>query len=130
MSSERTAPDLDALRSACDALVAGAADPAAARAAAAGLWALGALAADDLLADLRALAAGHAARTGTEAGLADLLDALGRHEEAASHRGAVHRGLLSHAHARAQEARGEAARRAARAAARLAGVTEHRRRAA
>ncbi|MGQ7295307.1 hypothetical protein [Quadrisphaera sp. KR29] len=121
------ARDAQDLRAACDRLVEAAADPAAARAAVVAVWALGACAADDLLADLRALAAGHAARTGAEPGAADLLDALGRHAEAAAHRRAVGSGLREHRQGLLAAARARAAQGAARAAVRLAGVAEHRR---
>lgn len=121
--------DLPALHAACDRLVVTAADPAAARSVLLRMWALGAAAADDLLDDLCRAALNHAARTGTEASLTELLDALGHHQHAAALNQACARGLLEHdeatAHARAQRAV-----EAARAVARLAQVDQHRRGAA
>ncbi|MBF5081774.1 hypothetical protein [Quadrisphaera sp. INWT6] len=118
------------LQAACDQLVATAADPAAARALLVRVWALGAATADGLLADLCDVAATSAARAGTEPDAAALLDALGRHEEAARVREAVRRGLDDHQRSAGAAARVEAARRAARVAARLAEVSRHRRLAA
>lgn len=118
---------VDALRDACDRLVQTAADPAAARALVVSVWALGAAAADDLLADLCHVAAGSAERTGETASAADLLDALGRHEAAARLRESVERGIAAHERAAQDAARAERAVLAARAAVRLATTTEHRR---
>lgn len=122
-----TSPDVPALQSACDQLVTTATDPAAARALIVQMWALGAHAADDLLTDMRDVAARHAARTGTEMSAADLLDTLGRHQSAAQLREAINVALSAHQQAATDLARAERATRAARAAARLAQTTEHRR---
>lgn len=126
--------DVRALHAACDQLVASAADPDAARALLLRVWALGAAAADDLLADLGDVAARQAARTGSEATAAELLDALGRHQGASLVRDGVERGLADHRAAAealaAAAVRADAARRAARAAVRIAQVTHHRTRAA
>jgi len=121
---------VEGLQAACDQLVATAADPAAARALLVRVWALGAATADGLLADLCDVAATAAARAGAEPGAPALLDALGRHGEAARVRAAVQRGLEDHRRAVDDAARVEAARRAARAAARIAEVSRHRRDAA
>lgn len=118
--------DLQALHAACDRLVATAADPAAARSVLLRMWALGAAAADDLLDDLCRAAQHHAARTGTEASPAELLDALGRHQHAAALDQASARGLVEHDEATAQ-ARAQRAADAARAVARLVQVDHHRR---
>jgi len=118
------------LQAACDQLVATAADPAAARALLVRVWALGAATADGLLADLCDVAATSAARAGTEPDAAALLDALGRHDEAARVREAVRRGLEDHQRSATAAVRAESARRAARAAARVAEVSRHRRLAA
>lgn len=115
------------LQTACDQLVATAADPAAARALLVRVWALGAATADGLLADLCDVATTSAARTGAEPDAAALLDALGRHDEAARVRDAVRCGLEDHHRSADAAARAEAARRAARAAVRLAEVSRHRR---
>lgn len=126
----RTGSGVQDLQDACDRLVATAADPAAARALLVRVWALGAATADGLLADLCDVATTSAARAGTEPDAAALLDALGRHDEAARVREAVRRGLEDHQRSAAAAARAEAARRAARAAARIAEVSRHRRAAA
>ncbi len=122
------AQDLRALRTACDRLVATAADPAAARSVLLRMWALGAAAADDLLDDLCRAAQRHAARTGTEASPVELLDALGHHQLAAALDRASSRGLAEHDEATAQaQAQAQRAVEAARAVARLAQVDHHRR---
>ncbi|PWJ45792.1 hypothetical protein SAMN06264364_1515 [Quadrisphaera granulorum] len=132
-----SALDVDALREASDRLVDGAADPAAARALVVKVWALGASAADDLLADLCRAAERIAARTGAEPSAAELLEAVGRAAGAQHLRAAVESGLIAHERAAkvAAEAaldaereveRAASATRAARAATRLARVWEHR----
>lgn len=121
-----TGPDVDALRAACEELVQTAADPAAARALVVRVWALGAAAADHLLLDLRDVAECAAARSGTEPGAADLLEALGRHDDAAGLRDAVASGLAAHERTAREAAVAERAVLAARAAARIAAVVHHR----
>lgn len=129
MATTSAAPDLEALHAACDRLVTTAADPAAARSVLLRMWALGAAAADDLLDDLCRAAQRHATRTGTEASPLELLDAIGRHQHAATLNQASVRGLIEYdeatAHASAQRAVD-----AARAVARLVQVDQDRRGAA
>lgn len=129
--AQTAGPDVEALQAACDQLVDAAADPAAARALVVRVWALGAAAADDLLADLCLAAASGAEATGHRWSAAELLDALGRTEAASRLRAAEELGLAVHERA-AEEAAQRAARsaraqQAARAVVRIATTMHHRR---
>lgn len=86
----------------CDALVAGATDPDAARAVIVKVWALGAAVAEDLLEDLVEVAVSTAGCTGAEPSTSQVLAALGHHEAAERIRTAVEAGRQAHQEAAAR----------------------------
>lgn len=132
MAGTQAGSDIASLQAACDALIAASADPAATCVLLVKVWAAGAAGVDDLLADLADLAAAHAERTGVEPTAAELLEAAGRPQAAATYRHALAQGLWAHertAAAREQQQEGSrSGAEAARAALRIQQIHEQRRR--